>query len=274
MSATAYADTSLLASLYLADANTPAALAAVSAAGAPLLLTSWQQFELENAFQLRLFRRESTRADLASAEAHLIQDISAGMVTVVALPAPPACEPRSSTRATTQPQVPLPILQALLLPMSAFSDPLRDAREKSGVLKCPFHGEDITMILRHGDVRQAAKDWQTFSSDAPFRVPIPSEEKVRSMRQLPIETNPPEHGDYRAIVEPFFARAKDPAVIAQVEALIDGLLTSVLARDSVEIVNEFALPVQSRAHLSAQRARLRGRNLDRLGNPCVQGHRR
>ena len=86
MSATVYADTSLLASLYLADANTPAALAAVSAAGAPLLLTSWQQFELENAFQLRLFRRESTRADLASAEAHLIQDISAGMVAVVALP--------------------------------------------------------------------------------------------------------------------------------------------------------------------------------------------
>lgn len=86
MSATVYADTSLLASLYLADANTPAALAAVSTAGAPLLLTSWQQFELENAFQLRLFRRESTRADLASAEAHLIQDISAGMVAVVALP--------------------------------------------------------------------------------------------------------------------------------------------------------------------------------------------
>ena len=77
--------------------------------------------------------------------------------------------------------------------MPAFSDPLRDAREKSGVLKCPFHGEDITMILRHENVREAAKDWQTFSSDAPFRVPIPSEEKVRSMRQLPIETNPPEH---------------------------------------------------------------------------------
>lgn len=49
-------------------------------------MSSWQQFELENAFQLRLFRRESTRADLASAEAHLIQDISAGMVAVVALP--------------------------------------------------------------------------------------------------------------------------------------------------------------------------------------------
>jgi hypothetical protein len=69
--------------------------------------------------------------------------------------------------------------------MSAFSDPLREARQKSGILKCPFHGEDITMLLRHEDVRQSAKDWQTFSSDAPFRVPIPSEEAVLYRHQFP-----------------------------------------------------------------------------------------
>ena len=49
------------------------------------------------------------------------------------------------------------------------------------------------MLLRHADVRKAAKDYQTYSSDAPFRVPIPSEEAVRSIRQLPIERDPPEH---------------------------------------------------------------------------------
>jgi cytochrome P450 len=131
--------------------------------------------------------------------------------------------------------------------MSAFSDPFQQARQETGVMQCPFHGENITMILRHEDVRKAAKDWQTFSSDAPFRVPIPSEEEVRSMRQLPIETNPPEHTAYREIVEPFFQRAKDPAIIAQVESLISGMVTQALERDSIEIVNEFALPVQSRA---------------------------
>ena len=131
--------------------------------------------------------------------------------------------------------------------MPTISDPFQEARSTSGILQCPFHGENITMILRHEDVRKAAKDWQTFSSDAPFRVPIPSEEDVRSMRQLPIETNPPEHTDYRAIVEPFFQRAKNPEVIAQVEALIEGLLTRALEGDAVEVVNEFALPVQSRA---------------------------
>ena len=131
--------------------------------------------------------------------------------------------------------------------MSAFSDPLQEARAATGVMKCPFHGEDITMILRHGDVREAAKDWQTFSSDAPFRVPIPSEEDVRGMRQLPIETNPPEHTEYRAIVEPFFQRAKDPEVIGRIEALIDHMLGEALGRESIEVVNDFAIPVQSRA---------------------------
>ncbi len=131
--------------------------------------------------------------------------------------------------------------------MSAFSDPFKEARADSGVMQCPFHGENITMILRHEDVRKAAKDWQTFSSDAPFRVPIPSEEDVRSIRQLPIETNPPEHTDYREIVEPFFQRAKDPTMIAQVEALIGSMITQALECESIEIVNEFALPVQSRA---------------------------
>jgi cytochrome P450 len=126
-------------------------------------------------------------------------------------------------------------------------DPFREARESDGVLKCPFQGEDVPMILRHADVRTAAKDWETYSSDAPFRVPIPSEEEVRSMRQLPIETNPPEHTEYRAIVDPFFQRAKQPEVIAKVEALIEGKLHDAFSRDSIEIVNDFALPIQSHA---------------------------
>ena len=127
------------------------------------------------------------------------------------------------------------------------SDPFREARLNSGVLECEFNGEPIAMILRHADVRQAAKDWETFSSDAPFRVPIPSEEDVRTMRQLPIETDPPDHSDYRDIVEPFFRRAKESDMIARVEGLIDTLLTEALSRDSIEVVNEFALPLQSRA---------------------------
>jgi cytochrome P450 len=131
--------------------------------------------------------------------------------------------------------------------MNNIPDPFREKRKEDGVLKCEFQGESVPMILRHEDVRKAAKDWKTFSSDAPFRVPIPSEEEVRTMRQLPIETNPPEHTEYRAIVEPFFQRAKDPGVIAKVEALIAEKLSEALGGDSIGVVNDFALPVQSRA---------------------------
>jgi cytochrome P450 len=129
--------------------------------------------------------------------------------------------------------------------MKQVSDPFREKRNKEGVLVCEFQGEAVPMILRHEDVRKAAKDFKTFSSNAPFRVPIPSEEDVRTMRQLPVETDPPDHTDYRKIVEPFFQRAKDPAMIAQVEALIERMLNEALRCDSIEIVREFALPIQS-----------------------------
>lgn len=130
---------------------------------------------------------------------------------------------------------------------SAPIDPFREARIREGVLQCPFQGESMPMILRHADVRGAAKDWHTFSSDAPFRVPIPSEENVRSMRQLPIETNPPEHTEYRSIVEPFFLRSKSPEVSARVTDLVSEMLSNAMEAESIEIVRRFALPIQSRA---------------------------
>ncbi|HXQ82090.1 MAG TPA: cytochrome P450 [Opitutaceae bacterium] len=131
--------------------------------------------------------------------------------------------------------------------MSNIPDPFREERRETGGLECEFQGERVPMILRHEEVRRAAKDWKTFSSDAPFRVPIPSEEDVRTMRQLPIETDPPDHTDYREIVDPFFRRARDPGVVARVEALVDELLTDALGRESIEVVRQFALPLQSRA---------------------------
>ncbi|WP_367873411.1 cytochrome P450 [Luteolibacter sp. Populi] len=126
-------------------------------------------------------------------------------------------------------------------------DPFEEPRSRSGVLGCEFQGEVVPMLLRHAEVRAAAKDWQTFSSDAPFRVPIPSEEDMRTVRQLPIETDPPQHSEYREIVEPFFKRPKDPEFVGRVERLVKELLEDALARGSTEIVRDFALPLQSRA---------------------------
>jgi len=131
--------------------------------------------------------------------------------------------------------------------MSDICDPFREARREKGVLGLPTDNEIIPLILRHEEVRRAAKDIATFSSDAPFRVPIPSEERVRTVRQLPIEVDPPEHTDYRNLVEPFFLRAKQPAFVARVEAIVERLVAEALAASSVEAVSGFALPLQSRA---------------------------
>ena len=103
------------------------------------------------------------------------------------------------------------------------------------------------MLLKHSDVRDAAADWKQFSSDAPFRVPIPSEESVRSVRQLPIETDPPVHAEYRSITAPFFLRAKNPDVIKNVKKLIETVIASLLDGNEFDAVDDLALPIQSRA---------------------------
>jgi cytochrome P450 len=129
----------------------------------------------------------------------------------------------------------------------AGGDPFKAAREKDGVLHTEFQGRAVPMILTHEGVAAAAKDLQTFSSDAPVRVPIPSEEDVRSVRQYPLEVDLPGHHDYRKAIEPFFNRPKDPQMIAAVGTLVDRLIDEGLARPELEIVHDFAIPLQSRA---------------------------
>jgi cytochrome P450 len=131
--------------------------------------------------------------------------------------------------------------------VSEIDDPFRVPRRDRGVLGLPSENEVIPMILRHEDVRRAAKDWRTFSSDAPRRVPIPSEEHLRTVRQLPLEVDPPAQTEYRKLVEPFFLRAKQPEFVARIEAITAALLDHAVGRDTVEIVEGFALPLQSKA---------------------------
>lgn len=146
---------------------------------------------------------------------------------------------------------PLPLLKIerirIAITMTNPDDPFFEARER-----CPFHlaefqEETIPMILRYKDVRKAAKDWETYSSDAPFRVPIPSEEEVRTVRQYPLEVDPPVHSEYRKLVQPFFDRPKLPEYQQKLDALLGRLVDEALQRDSIEVVREFAIPLQSHA---------------------------
>ncbi len=137
--------------------------------------------------------------------------------------------------------------EALGMTKPKIEDPFRSARERTGVLNVDLDGETIPLLLRYRDVRTAAKNWQTFSSNAPCRVPIPSEEKVRSVRQLPIETDPPEHKRYRALVEPHFRRPLQPEYLQSLHALIDQEVEDALKKGEFDVVHDFALPLQSKA---------------------------
>ncbi|MEM9158464.1 MAG: cytochrome P450 [Verrucomicrobiota bacterium] len=141
------------------------------------------------------------------------------------------------------------------------SDPESMSEEKLSVSRCPFHkfrdkgkvlvtefqAAVVPMILGLKEVRESAKDWETFSSDAPRRVPIPSEENVRTVRQYPLEVDPPMHADYRKLVEPFFLRPKQPEVLQNIHDLVDRLLEEAIAAESIEVVEDFSIRLQSYA---------------------------
>lgn len=127
------------------------------------------------------------------------------------------------------------------------NDPFRRSREDTGVLESDFVGENVPMILRYRELQEAARDFETYSSDAPFRVPVPAENGVRSVRQLPIETDPPEHTNYRAIVQPFFSRPRSPEMAAEMALLVADVLEPIIDAGPVEMALDFALPLQSRA---------------------------
>ncbi len=128
-----------------------------------------------------------------------------------------------------------------------FHDAFAEHRKKGDAIPIQFDEEEITMILGFKAVRAAARDFTSFSSDAPFRVPIPSEEDFRTVRQLPIEVDPPQHKDYRALVEPFFRRPLAPEFGERIVSLLEELLVDASQREDIEIVRDFALPLQSRA---------------------------
>jgi predicted nucleic acid-binding protein len=81
-----YADTSFLVSLYVLDANSDLAAAQIKRATLPVLLTPFGEFELANAFYLRLFRRELIASKAKAARALLARDIADGILQLRPLP--------------------------------------------------------------------------------------------------------------------------------------------------------------------------------------------
>lgn len=132
--------------------------------------------------------------------------------------------------------------------VSEFSDPFRSVRQEKGYREIEDQDDPVTMLLRHKNVRKTAHNYKTFQSGAtPGRIVVPSEVTIRNTRQIPFEVDPPVHGEYRAIVEAWFKRPLQPDYQAKLMKQISEIIDEVLVKDSVEVVSELALPLQSRA---------------------------
>ncbi|TWT40685.1 cytochrome P450 [Botrimarina hoheduenensis] len=126
------------------------------------------------------------------------------------------------------------------------ADPFSEQRRHDGVKLVRAEGQDVPLLLRLRDIKDVCNDTQSFSNDNPLMIILHSEAAVRDVRQLPIESDPPDHTEYRALVEPRFRRPKAPEYQAGIGAIIDSLLDDCLGSAEVEVVRGFALPLQSR----------------------------
>ena len=131
---------------------------------------------------------------------------------------------------------------------SAITDPFEKARLEKGYGEMNDQDDPVVMVLGHKDVRRCAHNWKTFQSAAePGRIVIPSEVNIRDTRQIPFEVDPPLHGVYRAIVEPWFKRPLEADYEAELSKQIRTIIDEALEKDYVEVIREFSLVLQSRA---------------------------
>ncbi|MFT5997774.1 MAG: cytochrome P450 [Neolewinella sp.] len=131
---------------------------------------------------------------------------------------------------------------------SIFKDPFEEARVKKGYGEMDDQNDPVTMLLRLKDVRKAAHNYQTFTSETtPGRIVVPSEVNIRETRQIPFEVDPPMHKAYRALVEPWFRRPNGPDYAAKLREMTETLVDEVLLAGEIEVIEAFSLKLQSQA---------------------------
>lgn len=120
-------------------------------------------------------------------------------------------------------------------------------RRECPVARGERHG-GYWLLTRYEDVREAARDWRTFTSSVPGVTSIPMAAR-RTEPQLPLEIDPPLHSRYRALVNPVFSPARIEALRPRVESLATSLVDSLLERSRtgtgtvVDLVTEYAVPL-------------------------------
>lgn len=142
----------------------------------------------------------------------------------------------------------------------------------------PTPDGEMTIVVGHDALRRTAQDWRRYSSDTPFRVPIPEESDLRPVRQYPIETDPPAHTMYRSLIAARFGRSAADSIRPTIAGLVDAIVTAGEQRGLLGVVDELAIPVVTTAIAETlgrpgDAARFASWGLHVFRDP-VDGHRR
>ncbi|KPZ72861.1 Pentalenic acid synthase [Shewanella sp. P1-14-1] len=141
-----------------------------------------------------------------------------------------------------------PINRCPINPTDQLPDVFEQARITKGLGFIEDQDDPVTMILGLKDVRKCAHNWKIFQSGAvPGRIVVPSEVSIRETRQIPFELDPPEHKQFRDLLNPWFKRPLEQGYINSLQQIIAELVDDVIHNGSTDIVSEFSLKLQSRA---------------------------
>jgi len=97
-----YADTSFLFSLYVPDANSSSAAATMKRIKPPLLATDFAEFELTNALNWPIFRKELRASEEQAVLLSFSKDVHAGVIRVVPISAATFAHARRIARTQTR----------------------------------------------------------------------------------------------------------------------------------------------------------------------------
>lgn len=125
----------------------------------------------------------------------------------------------------------------------------RVLREQAPVYLLP--GTNIYMLSRLDDIRQAAKDTDTFSSDFRYLLqgpePSPAAAKIYEDGYEQVDTlltmDPPRHKVFRSLINKVFSARRVEKMHAYIEQIVDELIDAMLTRRECEFVRDFATPL-------------------------------
>ena len=91
-------------------------------------------------------------------------------------------------------------------------------------------------IRGYNEVREAARDWEAYSSD------LLGDRDVRDYRQLPLEADPPRHTKFRMALNPVFSPGALRPLAPDFEAMAIRLLAELKQRETFEVIEDLVIP--------------------------------